>query len=156
MQRREVLSSDTLSLRFKSRSSHRIPVKIMLNRVLHTKTNKHWISPLRYECVCAQPRPTLCNPMDCSHQAPLSMEFSRQEYWNGLPFPSQGIFLTQESNPHLLCLLHQQVDGFFTTKPAGAYNKCKQSDYKAERGEYFEEGHIFGKIREGSQAVRDE
>ena len=28
---------------------------------------------------------TLCNPMDC--QAPLSMGFSRQEYWNGLPFP---------------------------------------------------------------------
>ena len=24
-------------------------------------------------------------------QAPLSMEFSRQEYWNGLPFPSLGI-----------------------------------------------------------------
>ena len=23
-------------------------------------------------------------------QAPLSMEFSRQEYWSGLPFPSQG------------------------------------------------------------------
>ena len=23
-------------------------------------------------------------------QAPLSMEFSRQEYWNGLPFPSPG------------------------------------------------------------------
>ena len=40
VQRREVLSSDTLSLRFKSRSSHRIPVKIMLNRVLHTKTKK--------------------------------------------------------------------------------------------------------------------
>ena len=28
--------------------------------------------------------------MDYSHQAPLSMEFSRQEYWNGLPFPSPG------------------------------------------------------------------
>ena len=38
----------------------------MLNRVLHTKTNKHWISPLRYECVCAQPRPTLCNPLGSS------------------------------------------------------------------------------------------
>ena len=25
-----------------------------------------------------------------AHQAPLSMEFSRQEYWSGLPFPSQG------------------------------------------------------------------
>ena len=27
-------------------------------------------------------------PMD--HQAPLSMGFSRQEYWSGLPFPSPG------------------------------------------------------------------
>ena len=25
-----------------------------------------------------------------AHQAPLSMGFSRQEYWSGLPFPSQG------------------------------------------------------------------
>ena len=25
-----------------------------------------------------------------AHQAPLSMEFSRQEYWNGLLFPSPG------------------------------------------------------------------
>ena len=28
--------------------------------------------------------------MDCSLQAPLSMGFSRQEYWNGLPFPTSG------------------------------------------------------------------
>ena len=25
-----------------------------------------------------------------AHQAPPSMEFSRQEYWSGLPFPSSG------------------------------------------------------------------
>ena len=25
-----------------------------------------------------------------AHQAPLSLEFSRQEYWSGLPFPSPG------------------------------------------------------------------
>ena len=25
-----------------------------------------------------------------AHQASLSMEFSRQEYWSGLPFPFQG------------------------------------------------------------------
>ena len=32
---------------------------------------------------------TLCNPMDCiAHQTPLSMGFSRQEYWSGLPCPS--------------------------------------------------------------------
>ena len=34
--------------------------------------------------------PTLCDPMDCSHQAPLSMGFSRQEYWSGLPCPTPG------------------------------------------------------------------
>ena len=32
---------------------------------------------------------TLCDPMDSSHQAPLSLGFSKQEYWSGLPFPSQ-------------------------------------------------------------------
>ena len=32
----------------------------------------------------------LCSLMDCIHQAPLSVEFSRQEYWNALPFPSPG------------------------------------------------------------------
>ena len=37
--------------------------------------------------MCAQLCPTLCDPMDCSPQAPLSMGFSRQEHWSGLPFP---------------------------------------------------------------------
>ena len=35
----------------------------------------------------AQSCPTLCDPTD-THQALLSMNFSRQEYWSGLPFPS--------------------------------------------------------------------
>ena len=34
--------------------------------------------------------PTLCDPMDCTFQALLSMEFSRQECWSGLPFPTPG------------------------------------------------------------------
>ena len=29
-------------------------------------------------------------PWTLAYQAPLSMEFSRQEYWSGLPFPSPG------------------------------------------------------------------
>ena len=29
-------------------------------------------------------------PWTVVHQAPPSMEFSRQEYWSGLPFPSPG------------------------------------------------------------------
>ena len=38
----------------------------------------------------AQSCPTLDNNMDYSQQAPMSMEFSRQEYWSGLPFSSSG------------------------------------------------------------------
>ena len=44
-------------------------------------------------CMCAKSRRHvgLCDPMDCiARQAPLSAEFSRQEYWSGLPFPSPG------------------------------------------------------------------
>ena len=37
-----------------------------------------------------------------AHQASQSRAFPRQGYWNGLPFPSPGIFLTQGSNPGLL------------------------------------------------------
>ena len=33
---------------------------------------------------------TLCNPWTVPCQAPLSMGFSRQEYWSGLPFPPRG------------------------------------------------------------------
>ena len=32
--------------------------------------------------------PTLAIPWTISHQAPLSLGFSRQEYWSDLPFPS--------------------------------------------------------------------
>ena len=42
-------------------------------------------------CSVAKSQLTLCDPMDyIAHQAPLSMEFSRQEYWSGLPFPFPG------------------------------------------------------------------
>ena len=37
-----------------------------------------------------------------THQALLSMGCSRQDYWNGLPYPTGGIFLTQGSNLGLL------------------------------------------------------
>ena len=41
-------------------------------------------------------------PWTIAHQASLSMEFSWQEYWNGLSFPSLGDLLTQGSNSGLL------------------------------------------------------
>ena len=36
---------------------------------------------------CVQPSVT---PWALAYQAPLSMEFSKQEYWSGLPFPPPG------------------------------------------------------------------
>ena len=48
---------------------------------------------------------TLCDPMDSSlPQAPLSMGFSRQEYWSGLPLPSLGDLLNPGIEPRSLTL----------------------------------------------------
>ena len=69
------------------------------------------LSIFSFARMCAQPCPTLCDPID-SYQAPLSMEFSRQEYWSTLSFPTPRISLTQRLNPCLLCILHWQVDSF--------------------------------------------
>ena len=41
-------------------------------------------------------------PWTVAHQAPLSVGFSGQEYWSGLPFPPPGVFQDQGSSPHLL------------------------------------------------------
>ena len=55
-------------------------------------------------------------PGTIAHQVPLAMEFSRQEYWNGLPFPpprdlsNPGIKLVSLVSPAL-------AGGFFTTVP---------------------------------------
>ena len=50
-------------------------------------------------------------PWTVAHQAPPSMEFSRQEYWSGLPFPSPGDLPDQGIELHcrqtLYCLSHQ-------------------------------------------------
>ena len=53
--------------------------------------------------------PTLCNSMDHSLLASLSMGFSRQEYWSELPCPPPEIFPTWGPNLHLLHLLHWQA-----------------------------------------------
>ena len=46
---------------------------------------------IMHACSVAQPCQTLCDPVDyIAHQATLSMRFSRQENWSGLPFPSPG------------------------------------------------------------------
>ena len=54
-------------------------------------------------------------------QAPLSMGFSGEEYWSGLPCPPPGDLPGQGSNLHLLCLLHWQVC-FLPPVPPGKPN----------------------------------
>ena len=49
-------------------------------------------------------------PWTVARQAPLSIGFLRQEYWNGLPFPFPGDLPDPQGlNPHFLHLLHWQA-----------------------------------------------
>ena len=62
----------------------------MLGRLMATPLQITWHNPLApVKKKFIQSCPTLCDPMDCSLPG-LSMEFSRQESWSGLPFPSPG------------------------------------------------------------------
>ena len=55
----------------------------------------------------------LATPWTVACQAPLSMRFSREEYWRGLPFPTSGDLPNSGIEPILLYLLYWQVDFFF-------------------------------------------
>ena len=50
-------------------------------------------------CLVANSCLTLCDPWTVARQSSLSMGFSRQEYWNGLPFPSPGDLPDPEIEP---------------------------------------------------------
>ena len=56
---------------------------------------------------CSVVSSSLATPWTIACQAPLSMQFLGQEYWNRLPFPSPGIFPIQGSKLHFL---HWQED----------------------------------------------
>ena len=62
-----------------------------------------------------------------AHQAPLSMEFSGQEYWSGLPFPSPGDLRDPGIEPVSLTS-PALADGFFTTS-ATWMSRMKISSY---------------------------
>ena len=54
-------------------------------------------------------------PWTVAHQAPLSMGFSRQEYWNGMPFPFPGAFPDPGIKLQSPCL---QTDSLWSEPPA--------------------------------------
>ena len=54
-------------------------------------------------------------PWTVARQAPLSMGFSRQEYWSGLPCPPPGDLPDSRMEPESL-MSPAMVGGFFTTR----------------------------------------
>ena len=69
-------------------------------------------------CVCVlvpQSCPTLCDSRTLAHQTPLSMDYSRQEYWSVLPFPSLGDLPNPGIEPGSLAL---QTDSLRSEPPA--------------------------------------
>ena len=59
-----------------------------------------------------------CDPVNCSHQSPLSMGFSRQECWSRLPFSSPGDL--PDSEVESVSLAFPALAGrLFTTVPPG-------------------------------------
>ena len=73
---------------------------------------------------CSVLSDSLATPWTAAHKAPLSMKFSRQEYWSRLPFPSPGDL----PNPWIKPMSPALAGRFFTTEPPGKlkYNKVRQ------------------------------
>ena len=72
-------------------STHTPPLSHPLNIGYRNKSKQSNTKPSKREgSKVTQLCPTLATPWTVAYQAPLSVGFSRQEYWSGLPFPSPG------------------------------------------------------------------
>ena len=101
----------------------------LLLKTFLTKAVTHTSRALLYELLAGLPSRfshvwLFATPWTVAPQAPLSMGFSRPECCRGFSCPPlPGIFLTQGSNPWLLCLLHWQV-GSLPLAPPGMLYEC--------------------------------
>ena len=76
----------------------------------------------KQNCLCVCVRESLfVTPWAVAHQAPLSMEFPRQEYWSSLPFPSPGDL----PDPGFKSMSLALKDWFFTSEPPGKEEKLE-------------------------------
>ena len=67
-------------------------------RTLSINSHKNFHT-LHIVCVYSVVSVSFRPPWTVAHQAPLSMEFSRQEHWKGLPFPPAGALPNPETEP---------------------------------------------------------
>ena len=65
-------------------------------------------------------------PWTVAHQAPPSMEFSRQEYWSGLPFPSPGDLPNPGMEPRSPTLQADALPSELPGKPFGSGKLIKE------------------------------
>ena len=92
---------DLLSLLLENRTKG-ISVELTpVDYILVIVTLGLWLRVLVYESVSHSATSNSEIPWTLACQAPLSMEFSRQEYWSGWPFPYPGDLLTQGLNSGL-------------------------------------------------------
>ena len=104
---------------------------------------------------------TLCDPMDyIAHQVPLSMSFSKQEYWSGFPCPPPGdlpnpgikpafltspalagrLFITSATNLHLNRVI-------FKKRRARRESKCSEMKWLILFQNSWETKHLRSKSK---------
>ena len=80
---------------------------------------------IQFVCVKSLSRIRLfATPWTIARQAPLSMGFSRQEYWSGLPFPSPGDLPDPGIEPESPALLVDALSSEPPGKPILLHGKC--------------------------------
>ena len=94
-----------------------VPDTDPLSNSFFTKTEDNYLTHLgRDGGLVSKSGLTLATPWTVACQAPLFMEFSSQEYWNGLPFPPPGD-LPNSGIEHASPAV---ADGFFTLSHLGS------------------------------------
>ena len=89
-------------------------------KTLHIVWVSEWVSEVTKSC------PTLCTPWTVAYQAPQFMEFSRWEYWSGLPFPPPWDLPDPGTEPRSPAL---QVDTLLSEPPGKASHCICISNY---------------------------
>ena len=91
--------------------------KTLVKWTIWCKGNAQPMLAIIWPCVCVLSSSNMSGTLwPC--QAPLSMEFSRQEYLSRLPFPTPGDLPNPGTEPSFLASL-ALAGGFFTTEPSG-------------------------------------
>ena len=87
-------------------------------------------------------------PWTVAPQAPLSMEFSRQEYWTGLPFSSPGDLPDLRIEPRSPAKGKEEKERY--THLNSGFQRIARRDKKAfhsDQGKEIEENNRIGKTR---------